>query len=53
MSDRWPALMDKPLAAEYLSTSVRSIERSMADGVLKPVKFRGEIRFRRWTWMTL
>ncbi len=47
MSDRWPALMDKPIAAEYLSTSVRTIERMMADGELKPVKFRGEVRFRK------
>ncbi len=43
MPDRWPALMDKPIAAEYLSTSVRTIERMMADGELKPVKFRGEV----------
>jgi len=49
MSPRWPALLDKQQAAEYLSISVRTLERLMADETLRPVAVRGSdlIRFRR------
>jgi excisionase family DNA binding protein len=49
MSDRWPALLNKQLAAEYLCFSIRTIERLVADGKLKTCLVRGskDIRFRR------
>lgn len=49
MSDRWPALLSKETAAEYLDISIPTLEREMADGKLRPVMVRGKklIRFRR------
>ncbi len=49
MSLRWPALLDKAQAAEYLSVSERTINRLMADDTLRPVAVHGAtlIRFRR------
>jgi excisionase family DNA binding protein len=47
--ERWPALLSKADAAEYLSCSVAMIERLKARGTLKTVKIcERKYLFRRW-----
>ena len=46
---RWPALMDREQAAEYLSVSPRTL-KEMSDpgiGIVKPVVLKGLIRYRK------
>ncbi|GAB5404573.1 MAG: hypothetical protein Aurels2KO_28040 [Aureliella sp.] len=47
--ERWPGLLTKEAAAEYLSCSVDYIKRLKASGRLKTVKLgERQYRFRRW-----
>mgnify|MGYP002336469735 CR=1 FL=1 len=49
MPDRWPALLNRELAAEYLAVSLRTFDTLAADGRVRPVAVRGNhlIRFRK------
>lgn len=48
MSDRWPALMSVKQAAEYLSTSEATVRRLKANGEIKSVRLRGDVKYRRY-----
>lgn len=45
--DRWPALLDKDLACEYLTCGSRTMDRLMAGGQIVPVKMGAILKFRR------
>ncbi len=47
MSERWPGLMTRRDAAEYLSVSVETISREKANGNIKSVLLRGMVMYSR------
>ncbi len=47
MSDRWPALLSRELAAEYLGVSLTTFKRMIADGVISTVLIRDMPRYKR------
>ena len=47
MAERWPGLLDRSEAAEYLGVSTMTISREKACGRLRSVGIRGMIKYRR------
>jgi excisionase family DNA binding protein len=47
MAERWPALLTRAEAAEYLGVSIETISREKAAGKIKSVWLRGAIKYRR------
>jgi excisionase family DNA binding protein len=47
MAERWPALMSRREAAEYLGTSVETISMEKANGKIKSVMLRGTPKYSR------
>lgn len=47
MPERWPALLSREEAAEYLGVSPKTIARIKSLGQIRSVQLRGKILFRR------
>lgn len=47
MAERWPGLMTRREAAEYLGCSIETISREKAAGRIKSVRLRDAIKYRR------
>lgn len=47
MAERWPGLLSRNEAAEYLGVSIETISREKAAGKIKSVWIRGMIKYRR------
>lgn len=47
MAERWPGLLTRVEAAEYLGVSVETISREKAAGRIKSVRLRDSIKYRR------
>lgn len=47
MSERWPGLLTREGAAEYLNVSVETVSREKAAGRIKSVLIRGMVRYSR------
>ena len=47
MAERWPGLMSRAEAAEYLGVSIETVSREKANGKIKSVLLRGMVRYSR------
>jgi excisionase family DNA binding protein len=47
MAERWPGLMTRAEAAEYLGVSIETVSREKANGKIKSVLLRGMVKYSR------